>query len=70
MRDGRSTACLELLKSKEKLAPVCSVAAGRMKKTRESLLSAATSVQYESANESATQMGVTDLPPEPFTEKQ
>ena len=27
-------------------------------------------VQYESATESATQMGVHDLPPEPFTDKQ
>ena len=27
-------------------------------------------VQYESATESATQMGVNDLPPEPFTDKQ
>ena len=31
---------------------------------------AAVSVQYESANEPAIQMGVSDLPPEPFTEKQ
>ena len=31
---------------------------------------AAVSVRYESANEPADQMGVSDLPPEPFTEKQ
>ena len=37
---------------------------------REALLSAAASVQYESANEPAIQMGVSDLPPEPFAEKQ
>ena len=37
---------------------------------REALLRAAVSVQYESANEPAIQMGVSDLPPEPFTEKQ
>ena len=30
----------------------------------------AATVQYESARESATQMGMHDLPPEPFTLKQ
>ena len=34
------------------------------------LLETASSVQYESANEPGRQMGVMDLPPEPFTEKQ
>ena len=42
----------------------------RIEKMREALLRAAVSVQYESANEPAIQMGVSDLPPEPFTEKQ
>ena len=42
----------------------------RIKKMREALLRAAVSVQYEFANEPAIQMGVSDLPPEPFTEKQ
>jgi len=42
----------------------------RIEKMREALLRAAASVQYESANEPAIQMGVSDLPPEPFTEKQ
>jgi hypothetical protein len=42
----------------------------RINKMREALLSAAASVQYESANEPAIQMGISDLPPEPFTEKQ
>ena len=45
-------------------------AAQRIKQMRAALLSAAASVQYESANEPAMQMGVIDLPPEPFTEKQ
>jgi len=34
---------------------------------RVALLSAASSVQYESANEPGAQLGVSDLPPEPFT---
>ena len=42
----------------------------QVKKMREALLRAAVSVQYESANEPAIQMGVSDLPPEPFTDKQ
>ena len=37
---------------------------------RNSLLGAAVTVQYESANEPGRQLGVTDLPPEPFTAKQ
>jgi hypothetical protein len=45
-------------------------ASQRIKEMRKALLRAAASVQYESANEPAIQMGVLDLPPEPFTEKQ
>ena len=36
---------------------------------REGVLSMATTVQYEAAGESGAQMGVQDLPPEPFTAK-
>ena len=46
------------------------VASQRIMEMREALLRAAASVQYESANEPAIQMGFLDLPPEPFTEKQ
>ena len=42
----------------------------RVLRLREALLSCAASVQYESANEPGRQMGITDLPPEPFSEKQ
>ena len=42
----------------------------RVKKLRTALLATACSVQYESANEPALQMGIDDLPDEPFTEKQ
>ena len=41
-----------------------------IRQMRESLLSAAVTVQYESANEPGRQMGVSDLPPEPFSDKQ
>ena len=41
-----------------------------VRKIQQALLSAATSVQYESANEPGEQLGVTDLPPEPFTLQQ
>ena len=37
---------------------------------RQALLNTAATVQYEAANESGRQMGVNDLPPEPFTAKQ
>jgi hypothetical protein len=40
------------------------------RKLRDGLLSMATTVQYEAAAESGTQMGVQNLPPEPFTAKQ
>ena len=39
-------------------------------KLRQTMLSLAETVQYESARESATQMEVHDLPPEPFTMEQ
>ena len=41
-----------------------------MRKLRADLLEAAASVQYESANETGRQPGVTGMPPEPFTSKQ
>ena len=37
---------------------------------REALLAAASSVQYEAVNEPGRQLGVPDMPSEPFTEKQ
>ena len=43
---------------------------GCINQMRDSLLATAATVQYESANEPGRQLGVTDLPPEPFTAKQ
>ena len=40
------------------------------RKLREALLGTAVTTQYEAANESAKQLGVVDIPPEPFTTKQ
>ena len=40
------------------------------RKLREALLATAVTTQYEAANESAKQLGVVDIPPEPFTTKQ
>ena len=37
---------------------------------KEDVLSMAVTVQYEAASEPGVQMGVQDMPPEPFTEKQ
>ena len=42
----------------------------RVEALRSKLLSAACSVQYESANEPGAQLGVVNLPPEPFTQLQ
>ena len=41
-----------------------------VKELRDGLLAAAASVQYEAVNEPGRQLGVSDMPPEPFTEKQ
>ena len=43
-----------------------SVAIERIKQMREALLRAASSVQYESANEPGIQMGLTHLLPDPL----
>ena len=40
------------------------------RKLREALLGTAVTTQYEAANESAKQLGVVDIPSEPFTTKQ
>ena len=40
------------------------------RKLREALLATSMTTQYEAANESAKQLGVVDIPPEPFTTKQ
>ena len=39
------------------------------RKLREALLGTAVTTQYEAANESAKQLGVVDIPPEPFHDK-
>ena len=41
-----------------------------MQLLRDALIKTAASVQYEAANELGRQLGVLDMPPEPFTEKQ
>jgi hypothetical protein len=41
-----------------------------VRELRDALLETAASVQYESVNESGRQLGVLELPPEPFAEKQ
>ena len=51
-------------------AAVLNGLADAAKKLRESLLSMAVTVQYEAANESARQLGVDDIPSEPFTARQ
>ncbi|MDA8609367.1 hypothetical protein N9L19_00470 [bacterium] len=44
--------------------------ANAARKLREALLATACTMQYEAAKESARQLGVDDIPPEPFTAKQ
>ena len=51
-------------------AAVSTGLAAAAQKLRESLLATAVTVQYEAAVESARQLGVTDVNPEPFTGKQ
>ena len=41
-----------------------------VKELRDGLLAAAAPVQYEAVNELGRHLGVSDMPPEPFTEKQ
>ena len=44
--------------------------ANAARRLKEDVLSMAVTVQYEAASEPGAQMGVQDMPPEPFTEKQ